>query len=56
MLFMTSVDDLREASRRHDIEGVGGAYSNLITACVHCHAYVRDARVASLSLLGADKR
>jgi cytochrome c556 len=56
MLFMTSVDDLREASRRHDIEGVGGAYSNLITACVHCHAFVRDARVASLSLPGADQR
>jgi hypothetical protein len=48
MLFMTSVDDLREASRKHDIEGVGGAYSTLITTCVHCHAYVRDARVASL--------
>jgi hypothetical protein len=48
MLFMTSVDDLREASRKRDIEGVGAAYSNLITTCVHCHTYVRDARVASL--------
>lgn len=50
MLFMTSVDDLRAASQRHDIEGVGGAYSTLITTCVHCHAYVRDARSASLRL------
>jgi cytochrome c556 len=54
MLFMTSVDDLRAASQKHDIEGVGAAYSTLITTCVHCHAYVRDARVASLSLPGAD--
>ncbi len=49
MLFMSSVDDLREASRRHDIEAVGAAYSTLITTCVHCHAYVRDARQASLA-------
>jgi hypothetical protein len=50
MLFMTSVDDLRAASQRHDIEGVGGAYTTLVTTCVHCHAYVRDARSASLRL------
>jgi hypothetical protein len=50
MLFMTSVDDLKEASAHRDIEGVGAAYSTLITTCVHCHAYVRDARSASLSL------
>jgi hypothetical protein len=56
MLFMISVDDLREASRKRDIEGVGAAYSNLITTCVHCHAFVRDARVASLSLPGTGDR
>ena len=50
MLFMTSVDDLRAASQRHDIEGVGAAYSTLVTTCVHCHAYVRDARSVSLRL------
>jgi cytochrome c556 len=48
MLFITAVDDLRAASQKRDIEGVGAAYSTLITTCVHCHAYVRDARVASL--------
>ena len=48
MIFMTSIDDLREASARKDIEGVGAAYATLITTCVHCHAYVRDARSASL--------
>jgi hypothetical protein len=54
MLFMASVDDLRAASQKHDIVGVGAAYTSLITTCVHCHAYVRDARVASLSLPRAD--
>src|SRR5436190_17558057 len=53
MLFIASVDDLRAASQKHDIEGVGAAYSTLITTCVHCHAYVRDARVASLTPSGA---
>jgi hypothetical protein len=54
MLFMTAVDDLRAASQKHDIESVGAAYTALITTCVHCHAYVRDARVASLSPPAAD--
>ena len=56
MLFVTSVDDVRESSRRHDINDVGAAYSVLITTCVHCHAHLRDARVASFSLPGADNR
>ena len=50
MLFMSAVDDLRDASQRRDITGVGGAYSTLVTTCVHCHAFVRDARSASLRL------
>jgi hypothetical protein len=50
MLFMSSVEDLRQASAQRDIEGVGAAYSTLITTCVHCHAFVRDARSASLKL------
>lgn len=49
MLFMSAVDDLREAAQRRDIEAVGADYSALITTCVHCHAYIRDARVASLT-------
>lgn len=49
MLFMSSVDELRDASQRHDIEGVGVAYSALIATCVHCHAFVRDARQASIA-------
>lgn len=50
MLFMTAVDDLRDASKRRDIEAVGAAYSTLVTTCIHCHAFVRDARAAALKL------
>lgn len=56
MLFLTSVDDLREASRRRDIDDVGAAYSVLITTCVQCHQHVRDARVVLLLPSGAHPR
>ncbi len=49
VLFMSSVDGLREAARRRDIEAVGAEYSTLVSTCIHCHTYVRDARVASLT-------
>ena len=50
MLFMSSVDGLREAARRRDLEAVGAEYSALVSTCIHCHTYVRDARVALLTL------
>ena len=49
MLFMMSVDGLREAAGRRDMEAVGTEYSTLVSTCIHCHTYVRDARVASLT-------
>ena len=52
MLFMTSVDGLRQASQKHDLRGVGEAYSDLVASCVHCHFYVRDSRNASLAIPG----
>lgn len=52
MLFMTSVDDLRHASEKHDLRAVGEAYSDLVATCVHCHFYVRDSRNASLAIPG----
>ena len=48
MIFMSTVDELSAAAKRRDIEAVGAEYSTLVTTCIHCHAYVRDARVASL--------
>ena len=49
MLFMMSVDGLREAAGRRDMEAVGTEYSTLVSTCIHCHTYVRHARVASLT-------
>ena len=52
MLFMGSVDDLRQASQKHDLRAIGEAYSDLVATCVHCHFYVRDSRNASLAIPG----
>ena len=49
VLFMSSVDGLREAAQRRDMEAVGAEYSTLVSTCIHCHTYVRDARLASLT-------
>jgi len=49
MLFILSVDDLRQAAERHDMSGVSDAYSALIGSCLRCHTYVRDARNASVT-------
>ena len=49
MLFISSVDDVREAAKRHDMTAVSDAYSSLVSSCLHCHTYVRDARNASLT-------
>jgi len=48
MLFLTTVDELREAAKRRDIQAAGDEYATLVSTCIHCHAYVRDARVAAL--------
>ena len=48
MMFMTTVDELRAAVKRRDIRAVGDEYSNLVSICIHCHTYVRDARLAAL--------
>lgn len=51
MLFISSVDDLRQAAARRDMSGVSDAYSALIGSCLRCHTYVRDARNASLTIV-----
>ena len=48
MLFLSSVEGLRDAARRRNLADVGQEYSSLVAACIHCHTYVRDARVALL--------
>lgn len=48
MLFLTAVDELRAAAKRRNIQAVGDEYGTLVATCIHCHTYVRDARVAGL--------
>jgi hypothetical protein len=49
MLFLLSVQELRQAAALHDIAAAGDAYAALVSTCVHCHTYIRDARRASLA-------
>jgi hypothetical protein len=47
-LFLLSVEGLRDAARRNNIDAVTVEYSSLVSSCARCHAYVRTARRASL--------
>jgi len=49
-LFLDSVKGIRDAALRKDIEAVRQRYVNLISSCIRCHAYVRDARAGSTVL------
>jgi hypothetical protein len=46
VLFLSSVQALRDAARRRDLVAVGDEYSSLVSTCIHCHTYVRDSRRA----------
>ena len=52
MLFLSSVEGLRDAARRRDLAAVGAEYSSLVATCIHCHTYVRDSRVALANRAG----
>jgi hypothetical protein len=49
-LFLDSVRGIRSAAQRKDIAAVQQKYMDLISSCIRCHAYVRDARSASAPL------
>jgi len=46
MLFLSSVEGLRDAARRRDLAAVGAEYSTVVATCIRCHTYVRDSQVA----------
>lgn len=46
--FLLSVDGLREAAARKDTEEEVAEYTNLISSCTRCHAYIRTSRMAFL--------
>lgn len=47
VLFLTSVQGLREAARRRDASAMGDQYAALVSSCVHCHAVLRRSRLIS---------
>ena len=53
VIFISSIEGLRDAAKRRDLQGVGAEYANLIATCIHCHAFVRDTRLAALPDRGA---
>ena len=50
VLFLSSVQGLRDAARQRNLAAVGDEYSSLVSTCIHCHTYVRDSRRASASM------
>jgi hypothetical protein len=46
-LFLLTIEGLRDAARRNNIDAVTVEYSSLVSSCARCHAYVRTARRAS---------
>jgi hypothetical protein len=49
VLFLLSVNGLREAAAAKDMEGVTLEYTTLIASCVRCHTSVNTTRRASFS-------
>ncbi len=47
--FLTAVQGLRDAVKRRDMLAAGTHYTALVSSCVQCHAFVRRARVVSLT-------
>ena len=47
MSFVRSVQGLRDAAAKHDIEAVLAEYTALVSSCTRCHAHVRSLRTVS---------
>ena len=47
MLFVLAVQGLREAAAKRDIDAALTEYTELVSSCTRCHAYVRRSRVVS---------
>lgn len=46
LTFRRAAGALRDAARKENLEGAALAYVEMTLECVHCHKYVRDARMA----------
>lgn len=47
MRFISSVEGLRDAAARKDIDAALAEYTALVSSCTRCHTHVRRARVIS---------
>lgn len=52
VLFLESVEGVRQAAVSKDIEAARLEYVNLISSCIRCHTYVRGTRTASVTSPG----
>ena len=50
MLFLSSVQGLREAAGKRDINAALTEYTGLVSSCARCHAHVRRSRVISFEI------
>ncbi|ADB18026.1 hypothetical protein Psta_3362 [Pirellula staleyi DSM 6068] len=46
LTFRRAANSLREAAKKENLEGAALAYVEMTLECVHCHKYVRRARMA----------
>jgi hypothetical protein len=54
--FLASVKGVSDAASRRNADEAAREYTTLVGTCVGCHAYVRNARTASLAPLGEPGR
>jgi hypothetical protein len=54
--FLTSVKGVRDAASRRNADEAAREYTTLVGSCVGCHAYVRNARTASIAPPGEQGR
>ena len=45
--FIRAAQDLRDAAKRHDLDGAASSYVSLTLTCFQCHRYIKDQRVAT---------
>ena len=45
--FLRAAQDLRDAAKRHDLDGAASSYVSLTLTCFQCHRYIKDRRIAT---------
>jgi cytochrome c556 len=48
-VFLLSVQGLRDAAKKRDLEDVAQEYSTMVSSCIRCHTIVRTTQRVSLS-------